>query len=257
MGVQNKVLGSGEVRFAEFKPGTENPLGELYFGSTTDLTMSTSFETVKDYDTDHGTNQVSDIAQISKEITGSFTCTDMSVKNWEKYLGGSLSRLIQAAAQDVTETFADVIVDAYYQLGASPSLPSGVRKVSNVVVKKGATALVAGTDYEVNSDLGQVHVLEGGSLVDGDEISVTYDVEAASREIIASGNKQIVGAFRFISFNQRGKQHDYYAPKVILTPDGDISLKGKEFMSMKFKMEFVKKADHEIAYRDGRPWNGL
>jgi hypothetical protein len=141
-----------------------------------------------------------------------------------------------------------------YQIGASPSAPSGVRGVSGVTIVKGATPLVLGTDYTLDADSGGVVFLDSANISDGDDVVVTYDLLATSNNRIVTGaSASINGALFYKSNNPEGAQFDYYWPKVTLKPDGDFQLKGDDWQQISFTFEILKKdANTEAQYVNGR-----
>jgi len=58
----------------------------------------------------------------------------------------------------------------------------GVVNLNTVVVKKGVTSLVEGTDYTLGLNTGIITILTGGvTLSDGDDISLTFGNAALLR----------------------------------------------------------------------------
>ena len=144
----------------------------------------------------------------------------------------------------------------FYQLGSTDAKPEGLELVENVVVVKDPggtdTAMVAGTDYNVDLTLGRIEVIEGGALTDGDVMGVTYDVVAQTQTRVISGSTLITGAMRFISFNGVGDQRNFYMPKVTLRPNGEFALKGEEWQNIAFNVEILKAGNLANLFAGGR-----
>ncbi len=254
MSKQNRVLGRGELHFGRFKPGTETPAGERYFGNSPELTLSVATESIEHMDSDHGIKEIDESTIISVNYSGSFTTDNISADNVALFFSGEKGTLTQAAASNITETFADVEQGLTYQLGTSAASPTGVRNVASVVVKTGAVTHVAGTDYIADLELGRVTILEQGGIANLADITVTYDILASSRSLVLSSNAPIYGSMRFIAFNAVGEKADFFLPKVRIAPQGDYNLKGDEWQSIPFTFQVLKKPGLAAIYRDGRAY---
>lgn len=263
LGGKNYTLGRGRVFFDRFPnnvtvTATTRGEGERYFGNTPEVSTSSSAESLDHYDSDSGVKTKDDSVQLSLDRSGSFTCDNISIENLALYYQGDSSTLTQAASTGVVEVISGVKQARFYQLGFSASTPQGVRKVSNVVVKKGAgytTTVAPAGNYEVDETTGRIYVLPGSTgIPDNTDIQVTYDIAASTREVVVSKNQSIYGSLRFVADNPKGKNFDVYMPYVKLSPDGDYSLKGDDWQSMGFTIEILKKASNiEAVYVDGRP----
>lgn len=256
MATQNLKLGRGEVYFARFKSGTQTPEGERYFGNTPELSLNVESEELEHFSSDHGVNEKDDSMTLQVTRAGSFTTDNIDPRNIALFFFGDADTLSVDAAADQEEVIADVEPGLFYQLGVSDAAPSGVRKVTSVVVTDGQaepTTYVLNTDYALDADLGRIEILEGGAIESGDDITVEYDVSASTRTRIISGNQPIEGAFRYLERNPKGANIDWFLPWVKITPNGDYALKGDEWQTIPFNIEVLKKGDLEAVYMDGRP----
>lgn len=248
-----QILGSGELYFAPYKPGTSAPDGERYLGNTPAFSLNVTTNKLDHYNSDSGLKEKDKSVTISTDRMGTFTCDAISLENLALFFFGTAETVTVTPATAVAETIADVGLDRWYQLGTTATAPSGARKLTNVVVKKGATTLTLNTDYELNADLGRIHVLSGGTLVAGDDLDITYDVAGSTRTRVISGNTPIEGVLRFVSYNNNSEQRDYFMPRVKLSPDGDLALKGEDWQQMSFSVEVLRKTGLNAIYIDGRP----
>lgn len=248
----NYTLGRGKLHFA--KLDASGVLGgEMYFGNTTDFSHSVNTETLDHYSSDYGLNEkdLTLITQINR--SASFTTDNINPKTLAFYFFGSVDALTVASSTVTGESLGKVEVGMFYQLGMTSANPSGARKVTSVTVSKSGTALTAGTDYVVDTDLGRVEILEGGTVADGDALTASYTISASTRTRVISGSEQIEGALRFIAYNPEGDDIDYYFPSVKLTPDGDYALKGNDLQAITFSVEIQTPSDGRAAvYADGR-----
>lgn len=248
----NYVLGRGELYFAKYKPGTTIPGAEIYFGNTPSFSITSNVQKLEHYNSDRGVKEKDLSIDLQTDRSASITCDNMSADNIALMFMGTSATITTTAATAVTETFTGVTLGGWYQLGVSAAAPTGVRKVTNVVVKKGATALTLHTDYEVEPNFARVQIV-GGALANGDDIEVTYDVQAHTNWQVISGNSSTEGALRFISFNPAGKQIDYFFPYVKIAPDGDMNLKGDDWQMVTFTVDILKKTGLQAIYSTSRP----
>jgi hypothetical protein len=255
MATQNQTLGRGEIHFAPFKAGTLIPDGYRYLGNTPEFNLSVTSESLPHYTMDRGTKIKDKSVNLQTDFAGTFTCDDISMDNLALFFLGSASRVAQASATAETETIADVKLGRSYQIGETDALPMGVKSVTISAAVVGATPLVAGTDYELDGPRGIITILEGATNVnDGDDVEITYDLAAVSYDRTISGNKQIEGAIRYLAYNAEGEDVDYRMAHVRISPNGDLPLKGDDWMTTPFNVEIIKPAGREAIYANGQPF---
>lgn len=259
---KNYTLGRGKLFFDPYPAGANINAatmgeGERYFGNTPELSFTTSTENLDHYDSDAGVKTKDDSVQLSTDRSGSFTTDNIVGENIALLIGGATEMVAQAAAVAVVDEFT-VKRGRFYQLGASESNPSGARMVSNVVVKVGAATITALDNYEVDEELGRLYIeVDSADIADADDVEVTFDVAASSREQSVSSSNSIYGALRFVADNPKGQNRDYFFPYVKLAPDGDYNLKGEEWQQIGFTLEVLKKSSNiEAIYIDGRAFTG-
>lgn len=255
---KNYTLGRGKLYFDRYADGitiaaATQGEGERYFGNTPSFATSSSSENLDHFDSDAGVRVKDDSVQLSFDRTGSITCDNISSENIALQFLGTSAPVTQAPVVGAVTTRA-VKRGRFYQLGATPALPAGVRKISNLVVTKASTVIVLTGNYEVDPDLARVFIeQEAVAIADDDVLTFTFDVDASTRTQVISGNKSIYGALRFVADNPKGTNRDFYFPYVKLTPDGDYAFKGDDWQVMTFALEILKKASNvESAYVDGR-----
>lgn len=266
LGGKNYTLGRGRVFFDRFPPNVNvteatRGAGERYLGNTPEFNTASSSEDLDHYDSDSGIRTKDDSVPLQFDRTGGFTCDNMDDENLAMLFlsADGVVPVVQVAATAVIEVVPATNLGVFIQLGQSASLPSGVRSISNVIVKKGspsfATTVAALNNYEVDEALGRIYIRPNAvGITKGDILQITYDVGVSTRTQLKSGSKPIYGSIRFVADNPKGPNRDYYFPYVKLSPDGDFNLKGDDWQAMSFTMEILKKASNiEAMYVDGRP----
>lgn len=261
LGGKKYVLGRGRAFFDRFANGitvdaATQGEGERYIGNTPSFNTNSSSEDLEHFDADAGVNTKDDSVQLSLDRAGAFVTDNVDDNNVALMFLGAASTIAQAAASGLTSAVT-ANRGRFYQLGATGSLPAGVRNVANVVCAKGAgfvTPVAALNNFEVDEDLGRVYVLPGApDIPDGTDVQFTFDTLASNRTQVVSSSNAIYGALRFVANNPKGENKDYYFPYVKLAPDGDFELKGESWQEMSFTFEILKKASNiESAYVDGR-----
>lgn len=261
LGGKKYTLGKGKVYFDRYPNGVNivadtQGEGERYLGNTPEFTTTSSSESLDHFSSEGGLNVKDDSVQLSLDRTGSLVTDNIDEQNVALIFLGESGALAQTAQTGQISVVSEANRGRFYQLGVTETNPSGVRKVSNVVAKKGAgftTTITAAGNYQVDEDLGRVYIEDDAADIDGVEVQFTFDVAASTRTRIISGSNPIYGALRFVADNPKGENLDYYFPYVKLSPDGDYALKGEEWMQIGFTFEMLKKSDNiEAAYVDGR-----
>ena len=165
------------------------------------------------------------------------------------------------ASEQVGVTGVGVEKGMFYQLGMTAGNPAGAKGIifpgaagTAFALKKGASTLVAGTDFVVNAELGRVEILDtSANVADGDVLTATYTVAASTRRRVISGSTAVSGSLRYVAYNPEGEQIDYFMPSVTLSPNGDFALKSDEWQVIPFNIDVTKRdADTAAIYGEGR-----
>lgn len=245
----------GRVYFDRFNADGETT-GEFPFGNCPSFTISIESTKSDHYSSETGLRQKDASVVVEVNRTAKISCDNVSAENLARFLAGEVEEMKQTAGS-VTDEEIKVRKGRIYQLGKTASDPSGARAVSAVTVKGSDDgALVLGTDYELDAELGRLQILAEGSVTDGELIKVAYTKPAKTWKRIKTGaSTEVAGALRVIADNASGADRDYYAPKVTLTPSGDLPViaEGTDWVSMEFELEVLKPANLEALYVDNRP----
>lgn len=257
MTTNNYVLGRGKIYFDRFAPGTETLTGERYLGNTPEFSVSVETEEQEHFSSEEGLRIKDESVTLQIDYTGSLVTDNIDPDNLAAFFLGESTSVTEAGVTGTTETFT-VKKGRYYQMGRSQANPVGLRATTISTVEDaggGGTTYVAGTDYEVDDDLGRIYIMPEGNIADDADIDVTYDAAGQSHDLVISGSSLLSGAVRFLAFNGVGKQTDFYMPKVTLRPNGEMALKGDDWQQFGFNLEILKKAGLANIYADGRPYN--
>lgn len=251
----NHSLGRGDLFFA-LKRADGTFEGERLIGNVPDFKLGSQSTSVKHYSSRRGMKTQDREVPVQTDYSGDLTSDDISPKNLGSYFLGDAAVVSQTALPAQTETFSDVSLGLTYQLGrAAAGHPAGLQQVTITAVKVGAVTSDPGTDYEADGKLGRIHILPGGSIVEGDDVIVEYDRLAASQEQVVAGSKVIQGYLRFIAYNAEGADIDYYLPVVKLSPNGDFAIiTDQDWQKLSFKIAISADASGVPIYANGRAY---
>lgn len=230
---KNIVLGAGHIYFDEAVDGQLT--GERYLAETPGFSLTVSSESLEDFSSDGPTAEKHlDVAtRVSRDAA--LTLKDMSSENFAMFIMGDVSKKTTTSGAVTAAAVNDgngVLKGRWYQLGVSPTMPTGVRKISLVAIKSNGgspTTYVKDTDYELDVDLGRIYIIPGGSIADGTVITSDFTRSAAEWEQVTSndlGPKS--GALRFVASNTSGANKDLYLPSIVLKPDGEFAFKSRD-----------------------------
>lgn len=247
---------SGEMYFEPLVNGVYQ--GERYLGNAPSAEISIEPQKLDHYDAD--TNEVSKDFSFATRVDRTMTLTldELSEENAALFFSATASTVTQTATPVVDELHADVQQGRYYQLGQTTGNPTGVRNVSAVTVKVGASTKTITTDYLLDAVRGRIYIVPGGGIANLDEVLVSYTPAANTRRRLASGaGTTVEGRMRFLANNLAGANRDYYFPSVSITPSGSFQLKGggenPQVGTLTLAVEILKPANAEAIYIDGLP----
>jgi hypothetical protein len=256
MAVKNYTLGRGKVYFYRFKTGTQLPEGFAYIGNTPEFSLTIESENLDHYSSDAGIREKDDSVPLEVTRTGSFITDDIQPDNVALFFFGSKSVVTQEVVGSGSETFADVVLGRSYKLGVTESNPTGYMGINELgfSVAVGSPPLVEDVDYTMDFVNGIVTLLPTAtSVIDGDDVVVTYSVAGSTRDRVISGSTPVEGAMMYVANNPKGDNLNYYLPYVKITPNGDYALKGDEWQQIPFSIEALKPTNGEAIYMDGVP----
>lgn len=246
------VVGAGRIYFSLKGHG-----GERYLGDTPGFTIGISSEQTDVYSSDDPIAEKIVSVLRNVERTATITCQDVSLDNLAIFMLGDVTSLTQTASE-VADEEAMVKKGEWYQLGSGV----GVRDVSSVSLQAAKVKadtyinLVADTDYTLDSENGRVFMLTD-VVKFNNPIKFTYTPKAATyAQVQTSDDRTIEGALRFLSDNTKGTNRDFFAPNVVIRPEGQIELKSRDNpVQLTFNVEFLKEGSDEAIYVTNRKAN--
>lgn len=257
MGSENYTLGRGELHFSRFKTGTQIGEGYRYLGNSPEFALTLETETLDHFNSDRGIREKDKSITLEVSRSGSIVLDEIDEDNLAYYFFSAAGKETVTQAGGAVTGFAinDVIPGRSYQLGEDATDSVGDVKISTtgLSVKKGATVFDILDDYLVDYERGILTIVEGGAIVDGDEITVDYTTLAASYDRVISGSEKVEGSLKYITRNATGPDRVINMPYVTLAPNGDYNLKGDDWQQIPFTVEVLRKGAQEAIYIVGLP----
>jgi len=241
----NIYLGAGEVWFNRFG-ANGSPTQWRHLGNVSRLEPTQSVETLEKRSAMSGARGLLKRVVTSTTSEVALTLDEFDPENVALALLGSASAFSQSSG-----TATDSAIPGTVKKGQW--LDTGKLKITVTGVKKSpSTALVLGTDYEVDSDSGMIRILPGSSTVaDGDSLLWSGSYAAiTSTQIQALANSRIEGALRFRSASDAvGPRYLVDFWKVSIAPDGALALLTTEFGEITLKAAVQEDTSKSIGER--------
>lgn len=240
-------LGKGRFYFAQTQgDGTLGPY--RFIGNVPAFSLTPSSDSLEHVSSIGGINVKDREIQTSNDLAIAFTTDNMSRENQALWSGGTVDTVTQTSLTAQTETVAAPKVKKgfLYTVGAADT-GRGLKDITVTSITQGATTLVLGTDYSVNTRTGFIALLTTGAATEGTAMTITYNVAASSKDIVANRALSITGAVRFESDNPDTgtgvSNEEHFLPRVRLSADGDWGLIGDDWQSFGFSGTVLQLSD--------------
>lgn len=253
---QNLAIGKGELWFAPYKTGTQDPDGFFFIGNCPEITLNREADLLPHYDSTKGFRRKDEEIVMESRMMGNISVDDVRPQTVALFLMGEEIDLSVTSGTALTSALVGVKKGRTYQIGESLSQPSGARQItvtSVALTSTPATTYVAGTDFVVDNTLGLITILDSGAIAANANITVTYSQAAHTRKQVIASDNEVQGALKYVSYNPIGQKLDYFMPWVKFRPNGDIALISEEWMTVPLMVEALYKGDLSLCYLDGRP----
>lgn len=241
-------LGRGKVYFAELD-SNDLPKGYRDLGNATEFMISVEKEELDHYSSRSGLKKVDKQVVVSQKVSLSLTLDEINFDNLALFMSGTSAERDNEGDSGVTGSSNVTVVTQgrwydLYDEAAGPdadteSQGNRIYDIGDVTVTPaaGGSALVEGTDFNVDKELGRIFVIDGGDMEAGN-----YDVDIAANAsstekvhvVKALAHSGLVGALKFVSENPADgdKWTEYQFHQVRLTAEGDLSLIGDEWTTL-------------------------
>jgi hypothetical protein len=232
----NLYLGSGEIWFNRFD-ATGAKTQWRHLGDVSKFEVTPNVTTAEKYGSMNGARGLMAQAITQTGAEGSMTLSEFDADNLALgFLGATTVSGLQTAGTATDTAITGTVKKGY-------ALDTGKKKIVVTAVKKGASTLVLGTDYSVDSDSGLITALAGGvTLSDGDTITWTGTYPNITTPLVkALSNAIIKGQLRFRSASDAtGPRMVVDIWKASIQPDGALGFLGTEFGEIGLKFSCLQ-----------------
>jgi hypothetical protein len=236
---QNYTLGKGVLYFDKYDSSAGTYEGARDLGNSPEVSINIAPEKLEHFSS-RGGLKVKDKSVVSEmNMKISFSLDEPNIENLAMMFMAEQEEVTQAAVTAGTKGIASVKQGRYYDLGARGITAESV----SVETDPAGTPVVKteGTDFVIDYVRGRIFIPYTSTIVDADEIEVSFDAaEQTYTKLKAMQETEIEGRLIFISDNPVGVNYDLTAHRASLTPSGDLSLIGEDWMNLSYEAEIMK-----------------
>lgn len=216
-------------------------------GNATEFNLTIETEVLEHFSSRSGVRVKDKEVVVSTEVNVSFTLDELNDENKSLFFLGEKGTHTNASIAGFAEheMITGAVLGRWYDIESSTGARAYDIDSTDLTVEVGANALVLGTDYTLDAEMGRIFLpvtaTDGagggaGSLA-GQDIDVTLAAEATASvvdEVKALTNSGLVAAIKFISVNPAASdaRTEYQIHKATIKPEGDFSLIGEEWTTM-------------------------
>ncbi len=219
------MLGKGSILFDRFD-GSGNPQGYFHLGNCTKFEIDMKDDLAELYSSLNKSVSLISTALKKRVPSISITGTDFAADKMALVMmAAAKSTQAETAGQITAEALVSATVTKKGKYFAT--LHRSIDPTpANIVVKQGATTLVAGTDYVVVDPVeGLIYFPANSAVQDATAVTIDYKTLAKSFDQVAGGTQPIVqGRIRFVPDPTDGQKIGVEVWKVNLSPNGQIGL---------------------------------
>jgi hypothetical protein len=236
-------IGAGELFFDRFDATTGAATGLRLLGNCSALEITPAEDEVRElYSSMEAARPLAARDIIRRKVTFKATLNEHSVENVALELMGNQVEYVQTATPVTGEVLSTApVADRFYK--------TAKRKLTAVVVKRGAATLVLDTDYKIHdAEQGLIYLISGAGSG-----SLTIDYTPTVMTTGVSGLQQIRGAMAtkiegklvYRPDSTRGPKFEIEVWKAAISPDGQFGLIQDEYGEFTLNAEVLSdKANH-------------
>lgn len=245
----NLSIGSGVLRFDRLD-NSGNRTGFVDLGQVEEFKTQPDMDFKEQYSSMTAARRL--LRRVSTKTGGTVSITGKEFNPYNAALVqmGAVSELTQSTA-----TVTDAALTSAVKLGRY--FPTGKRNITVSSVKQGATTLVAGTDYTVDTVRGIIYFKPGGAATENS--AATWSGSAAAitsgsglnQVSIATVNK-IEGYLHFIPDPTAGPVIEVVDMKISLEPQGEFGLITDDYGNWQLSAKILDDSANNAAFPYGR-----
>jgi hypothetical protein len=237
---QNLKLGRGSLLFAPHD-GSDAEDSFIFIGNVPSLEMTWEIETREKYSATQGSSPLLAQATIRQDLSIVAQCDEHTKENLKRFFFATESTANQSLSTTGSLVVTDVITGRAYDLGS--------RSVTNVVVTKGSTVLVNGTDFTLYADNGLLMFTDSANVTDGDDINVAFDRPLVNIDRIALGRvSEQLARVMYIADDSNtsgiAARDRFVFWKTQIVPDGAYQLISDDYTSFNLRFRVLNDPAH-------------
>lgn len=219
---ENVKLGKGSFMIGLWENNAA-PSAFDFAGNCNSVSMSADVTKAELFSSTEKSGSLIDSRPLRTAYNIAISMNEFTKENLALFLLGELAVETQDVNASYEITISDIEIGKYY--------PLGKRRLSDVEVTPGSggsTPLVAGTDYEINTEFGWIRFLGGGHVNEGDAASVQGSAPALTfNRIRIAQNSSPVAKLHFLcdDANNEGAaaKDELEVWKASVAPDGELN----------------------------------
>lgn len=232
---QNELLGRGKLYFDRFVTNTLTRTGELDIGNCTEFSIEPSTEVKEKYESMDPQSLLYARAITRQGCKIKITGDEFALDTLASVLMGDVAQLTQTTQTATAKPLVTLpVLGRWY--------PTGWRAITVTSVKQGATTLVAGTDYVVDTVSGRIKLLPGGAAT---ATATTWDGSAAATTlnmVRGSNVGSVDGYLRFVGNPVKGPTFEAEFFHVSFNPSGALGFITDDFGNWQLEGELIADA---------------
>lgn len=227
-------LGKGAMMIGLWS-GQTPPTNFDFVGNCDSVTLSADVTTVQKFSNTRASGALVDRRTLRTAYKVAAQIDEFTKENLKLFLLGTEATKTQnlAAVSDIT--INDIELGKYYDLGK--------RRITGAVVyvNEASTAMVEGTDYELNTEFGWFRAISGGAIVALDDVRVHCSVPALTiMQIRIAQASSPIARLRFLCDDANNEssvaKDELNVWKASIAPSGDLNLISDDYGS--YSLEF-------------------
>lgn len=253
------ALGRAALFFAELD-ANDDPDGDgwIHMGNAPGASLDISREYLEHFSSIEGVRNMDARIPISEGFTVRFSLEELNEKNAEMFFSGESEALTNAAIAGWSKysMVSAVELGRRYEVKNSSGVQAYGFDPSDLALEEnsGATALVEGTDYTVDSAAGEILILSTATnIADGETLDATLTAGGSlntMRRTKIMSRETFDVSFKIIGESPvTGRKYKIWVPKVSISADGGLDLiTAQDLVATPLMATALKKTGSELGY---------
>lgn len=228
----NYFVGKGKLYFDRWT-STSATTGERDLGNAPSVVITPNVEQLEHFSSRTGIRSKDFEVDVQESATVKFTLDEISIDNLALALYGDGVEVQSQGDGNVGAESVTLYTDRWVKLQN--------RNIS--VSSVGISGYVEDTDFEVDHAIGRIKAINGGSIADGETVSVSYTFGAMTWNYVSLfGRKPVEGLMRLVGTNDVGKKYEIQMWRVKIKSTSDLNFIGDDWGSIEFEGEILNDA---------------